>query len=283
MRTLAAVFLLFPALHWAGTIDITIGGSVSGGITSIEINGGTTFANKTANVYSKSTGDGGKGLGNISLDGAGKGSESVAGVTTDEVGVVIGGESWGNITESGTYRSKEEKEQSNNSSVKVKGFDVLPFDGLDSFFPDSHGNLFDELTVENSSASGYDVSSLKLYMGLNPSFFTQSLFDSAAALASGVLVKDLIANLGEDTEIPATGDPFLLPDLTVSNPVTLPGYLLLIGQARQELPGGGLGPSMSFSIASLEIPEPDSLTLLVDGLILLGGLAASRRTRSSAR
>jgi hypothetical protein len=97
-------------------------------------------------------------------------------------------------------------------------------------------------------------------------------------------VKDLIANLGESTEIPGVGDQFLLPALTASTVVSTPGYVLLIGQAREELPGGVFGPLTDFALASQEVPEPSILTLFMLQLIFLGGLAiACRRKRAGPR
>ena len=132
--------------------------------------------------------------------------------------------------------------------------DDSPFASLTNsnlfFFSGISGELVDQFNLTNSSSNAFEISSLQLYEDLSMSFFNPASFDSAAALSSGALFRDVNA---ED------GNWVLNPDQLVMFSLTPPssrGYELLVGSGQQVLPGGSLGAPFTFAFANADVPEP---------------------------
>jgi hypothetical protein len=129
------------------------------------------------------------------------------------------------------------------------------------------GALTDQFDLTNSSSNSYLITSLDLYQNLSTSFFSQAAFDTPAAIASGTLFDDIVADGGTFSLGP--GGELML----AITPLNLTGYDLLTGTAQLENPNGSLGAPFTFSFADVT-PEPPTGVLLGTGI---GAIAMLRR------
>jgi hypothetical protein len=132
-----------------------------------------------------------------------------------------------------------------------------------------HYNTFD---LNNTGANDYYLTDLKLYTGLDLTYYNQTNFYSSTAIATGSLYDDVTGRLG--TEIIPAGSGFLLsvdavPDQT---------YSLLMATVEEVLPSGQIGPPELVAIGgAVGVPEPSTWTTLVVGFFFLGGILRWRR------
>ena len=146
---------------------------------------------------------------------------------------------------------------------------VSAFASTSVFFEQGGGNgaLTDQFDLTNSSSNSYLITSLDLYQNLSTSFFSQAAFDTPAAIASGTLFDDIVADGGTFSFDP--GGELML----AITPVNLTGYDLLTGTAQLENPDGSLGAPFAFSFTDIT-PEPPTGVLLGTGI---GAIAMLRR------
>jgi len=177
----------------------------------------------------------------------------------------------------GTYRSKEQSTVDANTIINSPVFAASG----SSFFTDGTAD-FDQFSIVNSSLStSFILTSLQGYTGLDASFFRPGAFDSAAAIATGHLVLDLVGPSGGGIPIfdgigtagiPSAAGSLALPTFTVSLPTVATfglEYDLLIGEAAPILADGTLGQPVDFSLGSQEVPEPANAALAAIGILLV--------------
>ena len=265
---LAAVAVALPTALCASTASIDI--SLGSGTT---ISGGPA----NANVTWKDNNSGATASG--MTDGSGNASlPSADGSGFDGYTVTVGGETWSNLKLGGNVNiiSNSEKNPTPHRMQFHSFFDVF-FD-LDVLpAPSSPGHSYNTLDIKDLGPNSYYVTNLEIYTDLPLADFTPALFDSPAAIASGVLYDDVSGRLGPGV-LPAGGAISLSADLTPDE-----SYALLTMTAQQVLPTGGLGPPESVAFGGTVVPEPASWATLIAGLFLLGGALRRARRPGQAR
>jgi hypothetical protein len=262
-----AILIPTPGTLIASTITVSLGNG------TIQIKGGTAGATFTAYAHPPNQNTSTKDMtrsGTLNSSGD-SGNINTAGLTgTYEY--VIGTENFLGIPV-GTNESKNIQVQ----SLQEQNASINLFHGSDPVFASTTSSIFetptglvDQFNIENSDTlNGYEITSLDIYSGLNPAFYTAGNFDSLAAIASGTFVEDWAAATG-GISIPMAGGPDL-PFISV--PVAdanYNSYDLITGTAAPILADGTLGASFTFSSASLpETPEPAPILLLGSGLLFL--------------
>jgi len=276
-----------PLIASAHKIIVTIEGSFSEGLTLVKIHSEDS-KDKPAGFYGRATngdshipGESGRTDANGDFSSSHTANQQFM-KGADGIGVVVDGQVWESIYDSGTYwtPAQEKKQEEDNKTPKLKSFETLPFSGIDAFFHDTN-QLIDQMTIENLSTNGFEILSLKLYVGVDHAFFAPGIFASPGAIASGNLIKDMIGIVGDTIELPPING-LLLPRVTVSTgPITTPGYVLLTGAAREILGSGVHGPEINFALASSPVPEPGTVGTASMALALIWiALHRGRRLRS---
>lgn len=137
--------------------------------------------------------------------------------------------------------------------------------------------LFTEFDLTSSNTNyPYEVTSASIYDGLNSTFLQPGIFDSPAAIASGMLAAEFT-----DSLIPAaSGDADPAVSFTVG-PVDSSGYELLVATLAPIIDpsSGALGTPEIFDIAAqaLPVPEPPTLAAMGGAMILLALVRQRRR------
>jgi hypothetical protein len=273
-RALAATILgsiaaAHPQLSMATTIAVATGGGV------ISFTGGP--ASSAYKIYqhppnSFKTGASFSGTTNASGDSGA--NHNITGLNgTFEID--IGGENYVGIVNGGNYTSIQEQNKA------APGFFSGLFSVLGSSFSTIsvlNGVTTDQFNLVNSSTLyPYVFTSLLVYKDLNMSFFTQSQFDSAAAIASGTFVEDLVADSG-GVGIPVAGGGDI-PEISIPVAGLSPdGYQLVFGVAEPYLGNGEFGSPFDFALASTTAPEASTWAMMIIGFAGLG-FAGYRRAK----
>jgi hypothetical protein len=181
----------------------------------------------------------------------------------------------GFINSSASILSKEERAAGVPSFILPQS-PIVPF-SFQAFGVSGLGPAYEQFVLTNTSTqNAYQLSSLQIYTGLNLSYFNLENYASPAAIATGTLDSDIVANLGHPAIVPVAGlqaDPLL----TFSTlPVDPRSYELLIGTAQAIESDGSLGPPIDFAFAAT-VPEPWSIILLAPAMLLLGRICLARR------
>jgi hypothetical protein len=231
--------------------------------------------NHAPNTYAG--GEVASGAGTTDASGNSSGTPNVTGMNgTFEI--AFAGDNFVGIVNGGTYTSRQE--QVDLSLNQFRGDPVL----ISSFssFASVGGSLTDQFNLINSStAYPLNFTDLTVYKGLDLSYFTASNFDSAAAIASGTFVTDLVTDSG-GFGIPVAGGVDI-PEVSIPVSNVVRGtYQLVVGTAEPYLGNGMFGPSFAFSLASAPVPEPASWTLMFVGFCGLGAIMRRRRTSATA-
>jgi hypothetical protein len=189
--------------------------------------------------------------------------------------VTVGDETWSGLIVNGSIQRGI---QSDQEKKPTKGFNIGPLDftpSFDSLLAANSGFSYNTFTVINDGVDGYLITNLQLYTGLDLAFFTSSTFASPAAISSGTLYDDIIADLGGALTIGPAGDLISLSANLVSDDT----YSLLTADVQEILPNGELGLPQAVDIAATAVPEPSAWALMMLGLAGVGfaGVRASRR------
>ncbi|WP_447984687.1 hypothetical protein [Nitrospira sp. Nam74] len=181
----------------------------------------------------------------------------------------------------GTSHYQSNEEQLGGFSF-LRNTAALPFTVRPFVFTDA-GNVYAQFSITNTSTQfGYDLTALKLYTDVSGAFFHDTTFNLPAAIATGTLAHDYIAENGGSLAIPVAGQG-VSSQIVFSAPYSSrSGYELLIGTARPIFPDGTFGAPQDFSITA--VPEPTSAMLVGSGvLVLVASLSLRmRRTRKLA-
>lgn len=205
-------------------------------------------------------------------------TDGVTGNPGDDYSITVGGEHFTGVMCSqrclGEQDLKSKEEENQHSSLDLHDFhgSAFAFAGSYALFDKGiEGTPFNQFDFVNSSSSAYLVTSLQLYQGLEGSYFNTSEFDSAAAIATGSLYRDVTADLGS-FEIGAGEQRLFSENISLGSHQ----YDLMAGFLRQIQPDGSLGPSEWFAIGSQPAPEPSSLLLMGSGILGLSELLRKR-------
>jgi hypothetical protein len=186
--------------------------------------------------------------------------------------ITIGSEVFTGITQTGDFAAADVKPV---NGPTLDDFGPLPFGGKSSFF-EFEGNTVNLLSLINTSnAHPFDFTGLVVYSGLDMDFFNSIEFASPAAIASGTLFSDVLAE-EEQLTIPISGGSPAI--LTFSAPGKTNTYNLIVGTARPILSNNTFGPDVGFAFAGSAVPEPGTLALL--GGLVVPGLMLLRRRRA---
>ena len=202
---------------------------------------------------------------NLSSDNAAKGK------------VTIGGETWSGLLVNGVINRGIQSDDEKKPKGGIKDFPV-DFDGsYDSLLPElpRDGFSFNTFTLVNSGENGYQIDSLQIFSGLDLIYFTPANFATPAAISSGVLYDDVIADTGGPITISPEGQTISLS----ANLVADDTYTLLHGTVQEILGSGELGPLEAVNIAATAIPEPSTWAMMLLGFVGLG-YAGFRKARA---
>ena len=122
---------------------------------------------------------------------------------------------------------------------------------------------YTQITLVNSNtAYAYDFTVFRVYKGLDRMFLNSTDFYSGAAVGSGALDYDFLAEPdGPTFRIPFAGgvaDPLITIPITGTDPL---GYDLIVGRARTLDTAGMFGSEVDFAIAFARGPRP-SLSMI---------------------
>jgi hypothetical protein len=258
----AALAVAAPTALFASTISIDIsagsGTTITGGPANVPVSWKDNNTGATAST---------------TTDGSGQASmPSANGSGLDGYTVKVGGETWSNLQLGGNVNIISDSEKVPTVHFRQGGsfFDVfIELDVLPA--PSSPGHSYNTFDIKNSGPNNYKITDLKIYTDLPLADFTASAFDSPAAIAAGDLYDDVTGRLGPDA-LPSGDALSLSASLTPDD-----SYALLTLTAEQILPTGGYGPPIDVAFGGTALPEPDTWTMLLGGLFLLG--AALRRPK----
>jgi hypothetical protein len=184
-------------------------------------------------------------------------------------------ETWSNRVPNNTVVLSDQ-ERAAQKAKKLTRLNGLPFDDSSSlaFVSDlsTIPGVFDDLQLTDSSTgTSYELTSLQVFVDLDPAFFNQTDFDSPQAIATGMLNSDISnVELSANSFIGFGAGP-AIPDT----------YVLILGTANAILSDGSLGSPTEFSFADLvSVPEPDTLALSVLGFALSIVFSLTRRLPS---